>query len=70
MLLSPPLLLMLLVAPSHNHTPRIGLKRLDESGGLILADAPGEHMQFTLKWFKANIIDRYLSGEQPDVADQ
>lgn len=45
----------------------IGLKRLHEAGGLLLESAPGEHMQFTLKWFKQEIINKYLAGtDEPD----
>lgn len=46
---------------------RIGLKRLHEAGGLLLESAPGEHMQFSLKWFKQEIINKYLAGsDEPD----
>eukprot|EP00879_Flechtneria_rotunda_P001889 GHRR01002061.1.p1 GENE.GHRR01002061.1~~GHRR01002061.1.p1 ORF type:complete len:340 (+),score=89.70 GHRR01002061.1:195-1214(+) len=41
----------------------IGLKRLDEAGGLIFEQTPGEHMQFTLKWFADKVIDEYLAGD-------
>jgi hypothetical protein len=44
---------------------RIGLRRLHESGGLLLESAPGEHMQFTGKWFKREVIAKYLSGAAP-----
>jgi palmitoyl-protein thioesterase len=30
----------------------LGLKRLDEAGGLFCESAPGEHMQFTLRWLE------------------
>jgi len=43
----------------------IGLKRLHEAGGLLLETAPGEHMQFTGKWFRQEIIAKYLSGSEP-----
>lgn len=43
----------------------IGLRRLHESGGLLLESAPGEHMQFTGKWFKREVIAKYLSGAAP-----
>jgi palmitoyl-protein thioesterase len=43
----------------------IGLKRLHESGGLLMESAPGEHMQFTIKWFKQEIIAKYLAGADP-----
>jgi palmitoyl-protein thioesterase len=44
---------------------RIGLKRLHEAGGLVLENAPGEHMQFTLKWFKNEVLYKYLADTQP-----
>ncbi len=40
----------------------IGLRRLDEAGGLIFERAPGEHMQFSLAWFRATVMDKYLRG--------
>jgi hypothetical protein len=43
----------------------IGLKRLHEKGGLAFESAPGEHMQFTLAWFKKEIIARWLSDPAP-----
>lgn len=39
----------------------LGLRRLDEAGGLIFESAPGEHMQFTLKWFEEKVVDAYLA---------
>eukprot|EP00882_Tetradesmus_deserticola_P001826 GHRQ01001959.1.p1 GENE.GHRQ01001959.1~~GHRQ01001959.1.p1 ORF type:complete len:335 (+),score=139.67 GHRQ01001959.1:114-1118(+) len=39
----------------------LGLQRLDKAGGLIFESAPGEHMQFTLKWFEERVIDTYLA---------
>ena len=30
----------------------LGLKRLDAKGGLVFGDIPGEHMQFSMKWFR------------------
>jgi palmitoyl-protein thioesterase len=39
----------------------LGLKRLDEAGGLVFESAPGEHMQFTLKWFEEKVVDVYLA---------
>ncbi|KIZ02205.1 palmitoyl-protein thioesterase [Monoraphidium neglectum] len=44
----------------------IGLKRLDEKGGLIMESAPGEHMQFTLSWFRREIVQRWLSAPGDD----
>jgi palmitoyl-protein thioesterase len=42
---------------------RIGLKVLNESGRLILAHAPGFHMQFSLEWFFENVVQPYLLVE-------
>jgi len=39
---------------------RIGLKELDEDGRLVLAHAPGFHMQFSLDWFFTNVVEPYL----------
>jgi palmitoyl-protein thioesterase len=39
----------------------LGLKRLDEAGGLFFESAPGEHMQFTLRWFEEKVVDAYLA---------
>lgn len=38
----------------------LGLKKLDQSGRLHFLGTPGEHLQFTQKWFIANIIDPFL----------
>lgn len=38
----------------------LGLRALDERGALLLLEAPGVHMQFTLQWFTENVIDKYL----------
>jgi len=46
----------------------IGLKQIDEKGGLILDSAPGEHMQFNLKWFMENVVEKYLAGASPSSA--
>ena len=32
----------------------IGLRQLDEAGKLIMDDAPGMHMQLSLRWFEEN----------------
>jgi palmitoyl-protein thioesterase len=42
---------------------RLGLKQLDESGRLVLAHAPGFHMQFSLNWFFINVVKPYLLVE-------
>lgn len=39
----------------------IGLRQLDEAGKLLLEEAPGEHMQFTLKWFAEEVMHKYLA---------
>lgn len=39
----------------------IGLRQLDEAGKLLLEEAPGEHMQFTLKWFDQEVVRKYLA---------
>jgi hypothetical protein len=28
----------------------------------VFDSAPGEHMQFTLKWFSGAVINKYLGG--------
>ncbi|MEW5302636.1 MAG: hypothetical protein WDW38_008045 [Sanguina aurantia] len=38
----------------------IGLRTLDESHRLVLAEAPGAHMHFTMDWFEEHIVDKYL----------
>lgn len=48
----------------------IGLKRLHQTGGLVFEEAPGEHMQFTLDWYTKNVIDKYLSGDDPAQKQQ
>lgn len=47
----------------------IGLKRIDDKGGLFFESAPGEHMQFTLKWFSREVIDRWLAAPEPDSSE-
>jgi palmitoyl-protein thioesterase len=42
---------------------RLGLKALDESGRLVIAHAPGFHMQFSLEWFFENVVEPYLLVE-------
>lgn len=38
----------------------IGLKQLDEAGKLKRIAVEGDHLQFTLSWFKENIVNVYL----------
>lgn len=38
----------------------IGLKQLDRQRKLLLDEAPGEHMHFSLEWFLENVVYRYL----------
>lgn len=38
----------------------IGLRTLDETDRLLLEECPGQHMQFTIEWFVANVIDKHL----------
>lgn len=40
----------------------LGLRALDESGRLVLAESPGQHMWFTDTWLKENVLDEYLYG--------
>ncbi|EFJ40725.1 hypothetical protein VOLCADRAFT_84379 [Volvox carteri f. nagariensis] len=46
----------------------IGLRSLDERGQLVLEEAPGAHMQFTLQWFADNVIRKYLYPN-PEVSE-
>jgi palmitoyl-protein thioesterase len=39
----------------------IGLRQLDEAGKLLMEEAPGEHMQLTLKWFDQEVVRKYLA---------
>ena len=40
----------------------LGLRALDGSGRLVLADVPGaQHMHFNLSWFFREVVDRYLA---------
>jgi len=41
---------------------RIGLKTLDHLGKLKFDATPGEHMHFTLEWFKEHVTVPYLSN--------
>jgi len=38
----------------------IGLQQLNKTNRLDLLACPGDHLQFTLEWFKTNIINRYF----------
>ena len=38
----------------------IGLKTMDSAGKLVFLSTPGNHLQFTDKFFKEEIIKRYL----------
>lgn len=40
----------------------IGLKILDQSERLHIIDVAGNHLQFTLEWFKEVIIDKFLAN--------
>jgi palmitoyl-protein thioesterase len=46
----------------------LGLKRLEQRGGLIMNECPGVHMQFTLDWFEENVVRRYLAGDGASTA--
>lgn len=38
----------------------IGLKNLDERGGLIFDECPTQHMHFTWDWFKEAVVEKHL----------
>ena len=38
----------------------LGLKQLSEAGKLEFKEIEGEHMQFSLDWFRENIVEPYL----------
>jgi len=40
----------------------IGLRTLDEQGKIVIGKCPGNHMQFTLPWFSANVVTPYLNN--------
>lgn len=42
----------------------LGLRALDESGRLVLAECPGQHMWFTDAWLKENVLDKYMYGDE------
>lgn len=44
----------------------IGLRALDARGALHLESVPGEHMQFTLAWFRREVVGRWLGGGDDD----
>lgn len=39
----------------------LGLKQLDQRGGLSLIEIPGDHLEFNMTWFKSAIVDKFLS---------
>lgn len=39
----------------------IGLRQLDERAALEFGSVPGAHMQFTMDWFKENVVNKYLA---------
>lgn len=45
----------------------IGLKTLDENGGLVFVHCPTEHMGFTMQWFTDNIMEPYLLPKKDNV---
>jgi len=45
---------------------RIGLKTLDQFGKLKFDSTPGNHMHFTLDWFKAHVTIPYLMNDLDD----
>lgn len=42
----------------------LGLRALDEAGGVFFGTIPGVHMQFTLDWFDENVVTPYLSDDK------
>jgi palmitoyl-protein thioesterase len=38
----------------------LGLRALDAAGRLGLLEAPGGHMQFSLDWFAAHVVEPFL----------
>lgn len=40
----------------------LGLRALDEAGKLHFDEAPGQHMHFTLDWFDAHVVEKYLKA--------
>ena len=42
----------------------LGLQKLDNEGKLVLAHAPGFHMQFSLEWFWINVVEKHLLVER------
>ena len=47
----------------------IGLRALDEQGRLLFEDCPGGHMDFSLDWFSAHVINPYLMDESLDAPE-
>lgn len=46
----------------------IGLRSLDEKGGLFFVESPTMHMQFSLEWLHENILVPYLLPDQTQTA--
>lgn len=40
---------------------RIGLRALNDSGRLVRETVPGRHMQFSLAWFRREVVHRWLA---------
>lgn len=47
----------------------LGLRALDEAGRLLLLHAPGPHMQFSLDWFRQEVLLPYLAVPAQAAAD-
>jgi len=43
----------------------IGLQVLNKQGKIDLKTVPGDHMQFTIEWFNANVVYPYLNNSIP-----
>ncbi|KXZ55785.1 hypothetical protein GPECTOR_2g1335 [Gonium pectorale] len=46
----------------------IGLRSLDGAGRLVMDEVAGAHMQFSISWFRDNVVDRYLAPAKGEVA--
>ncbi|RHZ75646.1 hypothetical protein Glove_212g63 [Diversispora epigaea] len=42
------------------HEDWIGLKKLDELGNLVFKETVGDHLEYTLEYFKTEVLDPYL----------